>query len=88
MNPLQGYKLTDFGSSIVRKGGHDDVSNDDLLFLELVKRAPGLSFDDLQKCFVALLNEYGDDALAAIRSGHVQFEPVRAGMRPQQPPGA
>lgn len=81
---MPGYSLTDFGKRIVRRGGHDDVSNDDLLLLELMKLAPGMSKEDYGRCFVALLEQYGEDALAALQSGHVQFEPVRAGMRPEE----
>lgn len=77
-----GLKLLPFGSNILRRGGHDDASNDDLLFLELVKRAPGLSKEDYGRLFVAIMEEYGENALAAIRSGHVQFEEVAPGTRP------
>ncbi|HSV24660.1 MAG TPA: hypothetical protein VLJ17_16730 [Xanthobacteraceae bacterium] len=80
---MTGVKLTSFGSSIVRRGGHDHQSDDDMLLLEIIKRAPGMAKDDLQRCFVAILEEYGADALAAVQSGHVQFEEVRAGARPE-----
>lgn len=69
-----GIVLADRGKQIVRRGGADALSDDDMLLLELTKRAPGLSKDDLQSCFVALRMEYGADALAAIRTGHVRFE--------------
>lgn len=69
-----GYILADGGQTIVRKGGADGQSDDDLLLLELIARAPGLSQEDLQRCFVAVRMEYGADALAAIRSGYVRFE--------------
>lgn len=81
---MSGINLTDFGNSMVRRGGHDDQDEDGMLILEIAKRAPGLSKDDMQACFVAIRTEYGPDALAAIRSGHVQFEPVRAGTRPEK----
>lgn len=74
-----GYILADKGKTIVRKGGADGQSNDDLLLLEIVKRAPALSQRDLQKCFIAIRMEYGDDALAAITSGAVRFEERPAG---------
>lgn len=69
-----GYILGDKGKTIVRKGGSDSQSDDDMLLLEIVKRAPALSKEDLQRCFVALRMEYGADALDAIRTGHVKFE--------------
>lgn len=79
-----GFILSDFGNKIVRKGGHDCQDDDGMLILEILKRAPGLSKDDLQTCFVALRTEYGDDALAAITSGHVQFEKRPAGERTEK----
>jgi hypothetical protein len=69
-----GYVLADKGKTIVRKGGADGQSDDDLLLLEIVKRAPALSKEDLQSCFVAIRMEYGTDALDAIRSNHIHFE--------------
>lgn len=78
-----GYVLADKGKQIVRRGGDDSVDDDELLLIELVSRAPGLSEEDLQRCFVALRMEYGNDALAAIRSGHVKFEE-----RPREVPDA
>lgn len=78
-----GYKLTPFGAGIVRKGGHDDQSPDDMLVLELVQRAPGLSINDMQALFVAVMEEYGEDALAAVRAGCVQFEEMPGGTRPE-----
>jgi hypothetical protein len=77
-----GYVLSDRGHSIVRKGGHDDVSDDDLVILEILKRAPGLSKRDLEACFISIISEYGNDALAAITSGHVRFEERPAGEWP------
>jgi hypothetical protein len=79
-----GYKLLPLGETIVRRGGADDQSRDDLLVLELMKRAPGLEREELQAIFVACLTEYGEDALEAVQSGHVQFEEVRAGTRPSE----
>lgn len=76
-----GYVLADKGQTIVRKGGADGQSDDDLLLLELTARAPGLSQEDLQRCFVAARMEYGADALNAIRTGHIRFEE-----RPRQEP--
>lgn len=63
--------LTERGLSIVRKGGHDDASDDDLLVLELVKRMPGESMVGLMRVFVALREQYGEDALRALQTGHV-----------------
>lgn len=79
---MSGIKLTDFGSRMLRRGGHDDQDDDGMLILEIAKRAPGLSKEDLQTCFIAIRTEYGEHALRAIQSGHVQFEEVRAGTRP------
>lgn len=69
-----GYILADKGKRIVRRGGADNYSDDDILLLELTAHAPGLSKEDLQQCFVALRMEYGVDALPALRSGAVKFE--------------
>lgn len=69
-----GYILADKGQRIVRRGGEDGLCDSDLLLLELVARAPGLSKADLQKLFVALRMEYGPDALDAIQTGCVKFE--------------
>lgn len=69
-----GLRLNRFGQSIVSRGGHDDASDDDILLLELMSRAPGMSRSDYEKCFVALRQEFGEDALRAIQNGHVKFE--------------
>ena len=82
-----GIKLNDLGESIVRRGGHDDISDDELVFLELVKRAPGLSQEDYQKLFVALRMQCGEDALYALQNGHVTFEERPAGERSAEPAG-
>lgn len=84
---MAGLKLTPFGEKIVRRGGHDDASDDDMLFLELTKRAPGLSPEDHKQCWIALRMEYGEDALAALQQGYVEFEEVRAGTRPEPDKG-
>jgi len=81
---MTGYVLSDLGSSIVRKGGHDFQDDDGQLVLEILKRAPGLSKRDLEACFIALRTEYGKDALAAIQSGHVVFEERPAGERTEE----
>ena len=80
---MKGLKLTPIGENIVRRGGDDLQSDDDMLFLELTKRAPGLSPEDHKRCFIALRVEFGEDALYAIRNGHVHFEEVPAGTRPE-----
>ena len=67
--------LPEKGARIVARGGADGQSDDDLLLLEIAARAPGMSKDDLALCFVNLRLEYGEDALRAIRTGHVQFAP-------------
>lgn len=69
-----GYVLSDKGKTITRKGGANGQSDDDLLILEIVKRAPALSKEDLRQCFIAIRMEYGADALGAIRTGHIHFE--------------
>lgn len=79
-----GFILSPLGKNIVRRGGHDDSSDDDMLLLELAARAPGMSREEYQTCFVALRLEYGEDALHAIRSGYVKFEEVRGGTRPEE----
>lgn len=79
-----GYTLSPFGKNIVRRGGHDDASDDDMLLLELMSHAPGMSQEEYKQCFIALRLEYGEDALQAIRSGYVKFEEVRGGTRPEE----
>lgn len=74
-----GNVLSERGKRIVRRGGADGQSDDDMLLLEIMAAAPGLSKDDLQKCFVALRMEYGMDARDALRTGHVKFEAVQRG---------
>lgn len=71
-----GISLADKGQRIVRRGGADGQTDDDMLLLELTARAPGMSKEDLSRCFVALRMEYGVDALDAIRTGHVKFQEV------------
>lgn len=66
--------LTEKGRDIVKRGGADGLSDDDLLVLEIAQRAPGMSQQDMALCFVNLRIEYGEEALRAIRTGHVQFE--------------
>jgi hypothetical protein len=70
----ESLSLNDFGKDIVRRGGHDDASDDDQLLMELMARAPGMTKEEYAQCFVALLEQYGEDALLAIRSGAVKFE--------------
>jgi hypothetical protein len=69
-----GVKLTDKGADILRRGGHDDASDDDILLLELIRRMPGESPAGLGQVFVALREQYGEDALHALKSGHVKIE--------------
>lgn len=78
---MSGWKLTPIGERQVRRGGDDLSTEDDILLREIVARAPGLSQDDLRSCFIAILTEFGADALYAIRNGHVQFEERPAGER-------
>lgn len=68
-----GISLNDKGRKIVERGGHDDASDDDILLLELISRASGCSPDEYQTLFISLREQYGEDALKALRSGHVQF---------------
>jgi hypothetical protein len=70
----ESLSLNDFGKSIVRRGGHDDTSDDDLLLMELMARAPGMTQEECGRCFVDLRLQYGEDALRAIRSGAVTFK--------------
>lgn len=66
--------LTPQAQEIVAKGGDDDISDDQMLLMEIAKRAPGMLPDELQRCFIAIRMEYGEESLRAIRTGHVQFE--------------
>ena len=66
--------LTDKGARIIARGGDDTMDEEGMILLEILKRAPGISKADLQTCFVTLRMEYGEHALEAIQSGHVQFE--------------
>lgn len=66
--------LTDDGARVVHRGGDDAVNGEEMVLLEIVHRAPGMTRDDLQSCFIAIMQQYGADALKAIRSGHVKFE--------------
>jgi hypothetical protein len=68
-------RLTEKGARIISRGGADGVDEEGMIILEILKRAPGMSKADLQTCFVALRMEYGENALEAIQSGHVQIEP-------------
>ena len=72
---IHNIRLGVRGEAILRKGGHDDASDDDMLIMEIAKRAPGLSKDDLEEIFVNARLEYGEDALRAVQSGHMQFVP-------------
>lgn len=67
--------LTEKGRKIVARGGADGQTDDDLLVLEIAQLCPGAPVADLQAIFVALRTEYGEDALRAIRTGHVKIEP-------------
>ena len=67
-------RLTDKGARIVARGGQDGFSDDDMLVLEIAKRAPGASRDDIKAFFIALREEFGEEALRAIRTGHAVFE--------------
>ena len=76
-----GIVLNHIGQRIAKRGGDKSLENidpdeadDTMLIMEIMHRAPNMSPDDYQETFVALRMEYGTDALAAIRSGHVQFE--------------
>lgn len=73
---MSGIRLNDKGWAILRHGGHDDASDDDLLFLEIAQRAPNMSREDHKQVFIALRMQYGEEALRAIRTGHVQFEKI------------
>lgn len=84
MRNVGGVTLTDFGKGIVRKGGHDDQDVDGMLILEIAKRAPGLSVEDMQRVFIACMEEYGENALAAVQEGYVKFAEVKAGTRPER----
>jgi hypothetical protein len=72
---MKTLKLTRKGADILRRGGHDDLSDDDMLVLELAQRMPGESVAGLMQIFIALHEQYGEDALHALKSGHVKIEP-------------
>jgi hypothetical protein len=78
------YSLSPIGQEIVRRGGADGQSQDDLVVLELVSRAPGMTPMEYQQCFISIMEEYGEDALFAIRNGYVKFEEVRGGSRQER----
>lgn len=65
--------LSDAGKKIVRRGG-GEADDDAMVIMELMQRAPGQTLADYQTLFVALRMECGDDALYALRNGHVTFE--------------
>ena len=67
-------RLDKRGEEILRKGGHDDASDDDMVIMEIVKRAPGMNADELQRKFVELRLLFGDELLRAIQRGDVYFE--------------
>ncbi len=78
-----GIVLNHVGQRIVKRGGDRSLENidpneadDTLLIMEVMQRAPNMSPEDYQTTFVALRMEYGEDALQAVRSGHVQFQCV------------
>lgn len=71
---VNGVHLTTSATAILRRGGHDSLSDDQMLVMELAKLAPGMSPEDLQKCFIACRMEYGKDALAALREGYIRFD--------------
>ena len=75
MNDQGETYLNDDGRRVLRRGGQDGVSDDTLLMLEIIERAPGMTEGDLRHCFIAAMEQYGSDALKAIRSGHIQFKP-------------
>lgn len=78
---MAGYTLSPIGQNIDRRGGVDGETDDAALVREIVKRAPGLAREDLESCFIAIMMEYGEDALFAIRKGYVKFEERPGGER-------
>lgn len=75
--------LNHAGRKIFNRGGDkrfdnvDPVEADDsLLIFEIMGRAPNMDPADYEEVFIALRLEYGEDALDAVRSGHVQFRCV------------
>lgn len=76
------YSLSPLGKEIVRRGGSDGlISDDDMLVLELIKRMPGMTPMEYQQCFVDLRNQYGEEALYALRNGYVKIEERPGGER-------
>lgn len=74
MQPDGGMVLTEAGQKIVKAGGADGISDDTMVMLEVISRAPGMPEQDLALCCVNLRMEYGEEALRAIKTGHVKFE--------------
>lgn len=66
--------LNDAGRRVVDRGGQDGISDETMLLLEIIKRAPGMNQDDLRMCFVSAMEQYGTDALKAIQTGHIKFQ--------------
>lgn len=77
-------KLNDDGKQIVRRGGHDSFSDDAMLIAELLDRMPGMSVKEYEAAFVLLREQYGEEALPALKSGAVQIVEERAGYRTPQ----
>lgn len=68
-----GMVLSEAGKKIVDAGGADGISDDTMVMLEVISRAPGMNEKDLALCCVNLRMEYGEEALRAIKTGHVKF---------------
>lgn len=83
MARVEGLVLSPIGEEIIKRGGHDRLDNDGMLITELVSRMPGLGPVELQAVFVAVMEEYGEDALIAVRRGYVKVEAAPAGARPE-----
>lgn len=66
--------LSEAGKKIVEAGGADGITDDTMVMLEVISRAPGMNEQDLALCCVNLRMEYGEEALRAIKTGHVKFE--------------
>ena len=74
VNEQGEINLNDAGRRVVDRGGQDGISDETMLLLEIIKRAPGMTQGDLRHCFITAMEQYGKDALKAIRSGHIKFQ--------------
>ena len=78
-----GLLLDANGQLIVKRGGDKSLekldpleADDSMLIMAIMAAAPNMHPEAYKQAFIALREEYGENALQAIREGHVQFEKV------------